>query len=94
MLQTTCVKRAIVWPQMMLKDVWQVEHGKQSSSEIDLRVQGAPQKWSILEDRHTSTGRSTQAFFSLRAVQHSCFTFQVSSNAPALAQGLMNQVRK
>ena len=38
------------------------------------------------------TGRSTHIFFSLRAMEHSCFAFYASPNAPALAQGLMTQV--
>ena len=46
----------------------------------------------MLKTEHV-TGRSI--FFSLRAVLHSfhsCFTSLVSSNAHALAQGLINQV--
>ena len=40
------------------------------------------------------TGRSTHAYvFSLRAVWHSCFTFHVSSNAPAFAHGLSHVCR-
>ena len=49
-------------PNIVVKNAWQVEHGKQSSSEqssaegdlfkIDLRVQGAPQN-AVLEDQGT-----------------------------------------